>query len=404
MWSLSVADLPGKWNRGEIIIDRDWQREYIWDSNDERLLIDSVLKGMPIPKFYLTQEYDQEKQAPIQNVVDGQQRLTALYKFVTNGFFIEQEDKQFYFKDLDSHKKQQIMTYELNGHYLTEHTQYDITFLYDRLNSTGIKLTNMESWKSKYRNTNVLQTIQDILKENKKYYQDIIYTRNNVLRLLPLDDIIDICNCIIHQRIVAGNKKDLQKFLEDNKPISAKDSNQVKRQFRKTINIMKEIFSKEELQASNFSKRTHFISLFMAILFTGNKYYLLGQVNEMRKELLDFMNNPPQQYKESVTGGIRHKDRRTKRVNFFTTILSKYAVELDKKRYFDKALKMKLWQEAGGHQCKLCNKLIHKFSQSTVDHIIPWAKGGKTEESNAQLAHINCNKKKRDNYEKYIVE
>ena len=47
---------------------------------------------------------------------------------------------------------------------------------------------------------------------------------------------------------------------------------------------------------------------------------------------------------------------------------------------------------------------MYKFGDATVDHINPWAKGGKTEESKAQMAHKICNRKKRDEYEKYITD
>ena len=61
---------------------------YIWKIKDEQLLIDSILKGIPIPKFYLTEEYSVKKGASIHYVVDGQQRLRAIYKFLNNKFSI----------------------------------------------------------------------------------------------------------------------------------------------------------------------------------------------------------------------------------------------------------------------------------------------------------------------------
>ena len=402
-WQLQVGDLPGKWNRREIVPDPEWQRGYIWKLKDEQLLIDSILINMPIPKLYFTQDWDPKKQANIHNAIDGQQRLTAIYRFLTNQFPIEIEGKEYRFKDLDQDTIKKITSYELHGHALTDYTLANVTFLFERLNRTGIKLTNMENWKSKYTNTNILKMIIGISDEHKKYYYDVIYTQENVYRFLHLDDIVDICHSISHEGVAGGSKKDLGEFLEQNKHISNVDTNQMKKRYRKVVNILKEILPKAELQATFFARRTHFISLFMAILFMSSGYYLLGQVDQLKADLIQFINNPPDEYRKSVLGGIRQKEKRVKRVELISEVLKKSAIELDKKRHFDHSLKVKLWHLPDGHKCQICHKPIHEFHSATVDHKIPWAKGGKTEESNAQIAHKSCNKKKRDEYEKYIT-
>lgn len=403
-WLLQVGDLTGKWNRGEIIPDPDWQRGYIWKLKDEELLIDSILRGIPIPKFYLTQDFDSRKKANVHNVIDGQQRLTAIYRFLTNRFPIKIDNKEYYFKDLDKGKVEKITSYELHGHTLTDYTLADVTFLFERLNRTGILLTNMEAWRSKYTHTNILKMITDISGEHRKYYQDIIYTEENTHRFLHLDDILDICHSISHEGVAGGSRKDLGDFLEQNENISDSDANRFKIGFRKAVNILKEILPKEELQATLFAKRTHFFSLFISVLFTSREYYLLGQTSELKTDLLNFINDQTQEYKDSVVGAIRSKDKRVRRMNLLTEVLKKHAIVLDKKRTFDPALKAKLWSLPSGHECQICHKPIHGFGDATVDHIMPWAKGGKTVESNAQIAHKLCNKKKRDEYEKYITE
>ena len=45
-------------------------------------------------------------------------------------------------------------------------------------------------------------------------------------------------------------------------------------------------------------------------------------------------------------------------------------------------------------ECKICGNEIHSFEDSTVDHIHPYSKGGKTVRENGQLAHRGCNARK----------
>ena len=111
-WTLEVGELRGKWDRHEIVPDPEWQRGYIWKLKDEQLLIDSILIDMPIPKLYFTQDWDPKKQANIHNAIDGQQRLTAIYRFLTNKLPIEIEGKEYYFKHLDKDKVRKITSYK----------------------------------------------------------------------------------------------------------------------------------------------------------------------------------------------------------------------------------------------------------------------------------------------------
>jgi|GEM_PF-6265932 len=421
-WESFVFDVKGKMDRGELVPDPEWQRGYIWKLKDEQLLIDSIYKQLPIPKFYLTQEYVQKRDVSIHYVVDGQQRLKAIHGFLTNKFPIKVGRRQCYFRDLDSETQKRITNYKLDGHYLVDFKQGDINFLFERLNRTGIKLTNIEVWNNAYFGTKILKMIKEIYEEicgfpKKRDYRDYdekdydklrssyvatIYAEENIKRMLPLDDIIDLCNCLEKGAVEGGGKRELEAFLTKRKNIPNKQCSTIKSKFKKVLINIKEIFSREDLESSAYSKRTHFISLFLAVAMLIPKYYILSNTKKLKKALLDFIENQPEEYKESVLGAIRQKAAREKRAGSLKNILKKNAKELDKNRFFEKSLKQKFWREYN-NICQICQKEIRKYKDSTLDHIEPWAKGGRTKENNAQLAHIKCNKKKRDKFEEFVL-
>lgn len=69
---------------GSIILAPEYQREYRFSIEDEIKLIESVLVGIPIPPIFLaTDKYNNVR---VTNVVDGQHRLRALYRFYNNDF------------------------------------------------------------------------------------------------------------------------------------------------------------------------------------------------------------------------------------------------------------------------------------------------------------------------------
>jgi len=72
----------------------DFQREFVWtEISRKSRLIESLMLRIPIPTFYLAQDYDGTYQ-----VVDGIQRLTVIYEFINNEFKLR---KLEYLKELE---------------------------------------------------------------------------------------------------------------------------------------------------------------------------------------------------------------------------------------------------------------------------------------------------------------
>jgi 5-methylcytosine-specific restriction endonuclease McrA len=61
-------------------------------------------------------------------------------------------------------------------------------------------------------------------------------------------------------------------------------------------------------------------------------------------------------------------------------------------RFFDFVVRKDLYEKSS--VCQICKNQIHTLDDSTVDHIVPYSKGGKTSPNNAQLAHRSCNASK----------
>ena len=73
-------------DRKAIELDPDYQREgEIWDIERRRLLIDSILNGLDLPKFYMHEHWGSggwDPQGPKYTVIDGKQRLEAMWSFM----------------------------------------------------------------------------------------------------------------------------------------------------------------------------------------------------------------------------------------------------------------------------------------------------------------------------------
>lgn len=71
----------------------EWQRDEVWSTDKKQLLIDSILRGWKIPKFYFAKVSEGPDEF---EVVDGQQRLTAILEFYGGTLILSPESaKEF---------------------------------------------------------------------------------------------------------------------------------------------------------------------------------------------------------------------------------------------------------------------------------------------------------------------
>ncbi len=71
----------GKFKRGKLILQPDFQRLFVWDRPKASKLIESALLAIPLPIIYLAQEANGKEL-----VIDGQQRLTSFFSFWMTNF------------------------------------------------------------------------------------------------------------------------------------------------------------------------------------------------------------------------------------------------------------------------------------------------------------------------------
>ena len=78
-----VEQIVSQVGDGEIYWDSDVQRAFAWQPEQQSRFIESLLLRIPIPVFYVAADENYNW-----SVVDGVQRLSAIYNFVTGEFFL----------------------------------------------------------------------------------------------------------------------------------------------------------------------------------------------------------------------------------------------------------------------------------------------------------------------------
>lgn len=135
-----------------VILDGDFQRESVWKLQQKRELIESVLMGLPLPIFY----FNEDKKGRL-IVIDGRQRLTALFEFIGNEFYLDKlkilnEFNKKKFNDLEPIFQSKIEDYQIMAHVIKPPTPDRIKFdIFDRVNRAGTQLNKQEIRNALYQ-------------------------------------------------------------------------------------------------------------------------------------------------------------------------------------------------------------------------------------------------------------
>jgi len=139
----------------------NFQRKYVWSDILASRLIESILLNVPIPPCYLSQNDDFEL-----DVIDGQQRLFSIFRFVDNRFTLKKlevltplNDKKFF--ELEGRQQRQLLTHTLRCVLITNESHPEIKFeVFERLNSNTAPLNAQELRNCVYRGA-----LNDLLQE-----------------------------------------------------------------------------------------------------------------------------------------------------------------------------------------------------------------------------------------------
>jgi hypothetical protein len=129
---------------GKLVIQPEYQRNYIYnDGKKDVAVIDSLLKGYPLGLIYYNVAGDSLE------VLDGQQRITSIGRFVTGKFAISQDGKEQTFSSLPAEARQMILESPLLV-YHCQGIEKEIKEWFDTINIAGIPLNSQERLNAIY--------------------------------------------------------------------------------------------------------------------------------------------------------------------------------------------------------------------------------------------------------------
>ena len=152
----TIADFL-KWNDDkELVLNPTFQRGPVWAAPARSYLIDSLLRGYPIPKILLRTTVDRDTRRTIRDVVDGQQRLRTIIDFANDGLVLGSKAGEYRgkrYSDLEGDEKDSFLAYKLTCEQLINASDEDVLEVFLRINSYAVPVNAAELRNARYDNS-----------------------------------------------------------------------------------------------------------------------------------------------------------------------------------------------------------------------------------------------------------
>ncbi len=353
---------------GKLVIQPEYQRYYIYgDGKRDVAVIDSLLKGYPLGLIYFNVNGSSLE------VLDGQQRITSVGRFVRGKFAIQVDGNEQTYGSLPQNSKDLIRTSELLV-YECEGTESEIKEWFRTINIVGLPLTDQELLNSIYSGPFITAAKEEFSNSNNANLQKwSSYVRGDPRRQEVL--------AVALEWVAGAQDITIDAYLAAHR--NDRHAKELKTYFTSVIDWVDSIFTViyKEMRGLEWGR------LYEEYHTTTYK------ASSLTKAVEDLMND------ESVDN---------KRGIFEYLLSGKSKTELLAVRLFDEKTKKAAYnrqtadaEKTGKSNCSVCKSVknanqtrIYKINEMEADHVTAWSKGGQSDLSNCEMLCIPHNRAK----------
>lgn len=379
-------------------VDRTYQRPAdAWSKEDKQCLIDTILRGEPMPLFFLN--YDSEK--GLFFIVDGQQRLEAIKQFHNNEWGLngkfsgkENHGKTFNAENpISDEQRNQFLNYELKTHIIEDYGDEKVRFLFSRLQrgkplQLGERLNALPG--------SIVIRMREIA--SHPFMKKSVGVWKGRYGVYP-----DAARILFYEK--RGSKQmgsnELYNFFDNEK-----DTEVVDKDFRRALSILDflaKCFPPEPGDYKHLEKHAWVLAVYTMVRELKISYSLEGKEEILRKFIEDFhskvysedfrkSNINYQRFYDNVRGGWSEKIITLRRNILIQEFLKKHKLEeVDEKRQISDEDKIAAF---GQHKkCELCGHPFKDYKEAEYHHKIKYVLGGPSNLKNIVVLCSKCHKR-----------
>ena len=391
---------------GKLVINMEYQRSEVWKLPKKKLLMDSILNDYDIGSIILRQKEDKWE------ILDGQQRLKAVFDFVEDKFPLSDVTVEYGGKKW-SELEPRVQWGQFMNRLVYTTKIYSVddettSRIFLRVQE-GIPLNSAEklnAMRGKLRNK-IFELSQ---------HQFFRQTRVSVFRFayrylcaqIALQELDDGVSNHIFKQAKFTNLKKMYEDYKDNLP------SKVLERMSSTFDFLQKTLGSS---AQIIEKKSDFLTVYLLASYLLQRFAIKNKEDKFRDFIVDFLQKietatpkDTEGYYTYLVARSSSPDSKGQIDNRFQIILKKFleyepTIEpKDVQRGFDWGQRLTVYARAYREarqkgkeeaECKNCDKST-PFNDGEVDHILSHNRGGKTTVDNGQWLCISCNRAKKD--------
>jgi hypothetical protein len=399
---LTIRELFSQEQEGELKLQPEFQRFYVFDDPKASRLIESVLMSVPLPLIYLAEEADSTF-----TVIDGQQRLTSFFRYLRNEFKLSRltifpEYNGKYFRDLPAEMQRILRNSSVRCIIIKRESDPNVKFeIFERLNTGSVKLNDQELRNCIYRG-HFNQMLRDLSASSewlrllgRAAPDNRMTDREMILRFFAL--YLDF------NQYQPPMKRFLNQAMESRQHMTEAQSLQLRDLFRRTAATAHSVFGDKAFKryepgyadrpGGAWSRETRInMALFDVIMTSFARYEqrdIIPFADAIREALIDLMATN-REFTDAITLGTSQRNRLLTRMDIWNNRLREVLGNPQAEpRLFSRQFRQDLFNL--DPECTICRQLIVSIDDAAVDHLLPYSFGGSTTPANGRLAHRYCN-------------
>lgn len=251
----------------ELVLSPKYQRKSVWNEKAQSYLIDTIIRGLPIPQVFVRQKIDTQLRKTTREIIDGQQRLRAILKFYNDELPImrihNKEHAGKVYSELSEEDKLSFLDYQIPVELIKSSDDNVIYDMFMRVNTNSVTLNRQELRNAKYWGDLKVLAYRLSSKWRNFFQEYSVFKDAQFIRMLDVEFITRLLRVTIE-----GIKTDTPKALDDfyNKYESLENLDEIERQFNEVLKKIEDIFLNELFGTKYFDKPNYLFTLFCFVL------------------------------------------------------------------------------------------------------------------------------------------
>ncbi|MGP2502977.1 DUF262 domain-containing protein [Pantoea ananatis] len=191
----SVLELLEMLERKDLFVNKSYQRHAgLWPDGPASYFIDTILEKYPFPKIYIYEYINPGERRMKKEVVDGQQRITTIKRFINNEFTVKGDSKYSgrKFSELPDDVQDGFLSYSVSVDVIRNATRSEILQMFRRMNAYTLPLNNAEKRHSSFSGSFkwFINELSDSL--NDFFVSFGVFSEKQIVRMLDAEFLSEI--------------------------------------------------------------------------------------------------------------------------------------------------------------------------------------------------------------------